>query len=90
MSHIVEADDQGSVLLSSELLKSKPHARYEVKVRSGEILLRPLIKYPPGWEELTPQQRVERLKASLAKLPGPSPSDVHLTDEQLRRENIYD
>jgi hypothetical protein len=91
MSHVVEADEQGAIVLSGEMLGSKPHARYQVDVQGESVTLRPMpmVTYPPNWHESTPQERVEsflRMVEEFEKLPqGPS-----LSDEALRRENIYD
>jgi hypothetical protein len=91
MSHVVEADEWGAIVLSGEMLGSKPHARYQVEVQGESVTLRPIpmATYPPHWHESTPEQHAEsfrRMVEEFEKLP-PGPS---LSDEALRRENIYD
>ncbi len=43
--------------------------------------------YYAEWRDLTPEQRLEKFDRWIAQQ---EPSEVHLTNEQLRRENMYD
>lgn len=87
MTHILKADGTGSLHLPADVLHAGPDARFEVESSNGTIVLRRIEQ--PFWETATPEQRVERLREWVAKLPA-CDSDVHLTNEQLRRENIYE
>ena len=89
MSQVVEADNEGAIHLSREMLGSARHARYRVEVMGGHVTLTPLVVYPPLWERLTPQERADEFRKWIAGLTR-SENPVHLTNEQLRRENIYD
>lgn len=87
MSHVIEADDRGTVHLTSDLTGAKPHESFRVEVQGGTLMLRPLLTYPPDWDKTTPQQRAAAFAEAVSRFPA---SDIHLTDEQLRRENIYE
>lgn len=87
MSYVVEADESGAIFLSGALTGSQPHERFQVEVRGKDLILQPMTTFPPGWDESSPEQRAQELMDWVRSLP---PSDLHLTDEQLRRENIYD
>lgn len=93
MTRIVEADEKGAVHLDRELLGSQPGTQYTVDHSGGEIVLKPLDQSgtdrKPLWESLTPQERAAdflQVVREWRKLPG-GPS---LSDEAIRRENIYD
>jgi hypothetical protein len=91
MTRTVDADEQGAIHLSAELSGATPHARYEVVLDDGKVVLRLLDPSKAGtrplWERLTPAERIENLRQWLATLP---PSEVSLSDEALRRENLYE
>lgn len=92
MTRIVEADEQGAVHLDRETLGSKPKMQFIVTHSNDQIVLKPVgesEKKEPPWESLSPQERAEEFLQwvqSLEKMPG-GPS---LSDEALRRENMYD
>lgn len=93
MTRIVEADDQGTVHLDREMLGSKPGMQYIVAHSGDHVMLKPLVeevkKEKPLYEILTPQERAAEFLQwvrSLERMPG-GPS---LSDEALRRENMYD
>ena len=89
MTRVVEADEAGSIHLRAEWLGSKPGDRYVVESQDDRFVLRPTTSDDsrPPWEKLTPQQRADDF---LAWIQQQKPAEVHLTDEQLRRENLYD
>ena len=89
MTRVVEADEKGGLHLSAEWLNSKPHARYMVEFEGERVILRPSDSAGNAAAECmrTPQQRAE---AFLKWVGQQRAADVHLTDEQLRRENIYE
>ncbi|HSU69392.1 MAG TPA: hypothetical protein VLJ39_21075 [Tepidisphaeraceae bacterium] len=89
MTRILEADEKGSLHLPADLLHAGPKARFEVESSSEGIVLRRVEEERPFSEAATPQERVARFREWVSKLPKYE-TDVHLTDEQLRRENIYD
>lgn len=88
-SRVIEADERGTVHLSSEMTGAKPHEHFHVEVQAGTLVLRPLISYPPNWDMTTPAQRaaefLEMVREFEAMPGGPS-----LSDDALRRENLYD
>lgn len=93
MTRIVEADEKGAVHLDGELLGSKPGAQFIVHSSADQVVLRPLADSAGTskrqWNGMTPAERAaqfEEILREFRKLPG-GPS---LSDEALRRENIYD
>lgn len=93
MTRIVEADEQGTVHLDQEMLGSRPGTQYVVDFSADQVVLKPVLKIEtttkPLWEILTPAERAadfRKLVREWQKLPG-GPS---LSDEVLRRENMYD
>jgi hypothetical protein len=95
MSQIVEVNEDGALYLSPEMLgDAKPHTRYEVKAQ-GKMLV--LVKVAdaesqlPGarrfYETATPEQRAEAFRQWANEERPPAPP---LSDEALRRENMYD
>lgn len=91
MTRIVEADEKGAIHLEREMLGPRPGTRYRVELSSDQVVLRPVARDDTAqgalWEILTPKERAEEFLQWARRQP---PSEVHLTDEQLRRENIYD
>ena len=93
MTRIVEADEKGAVHLDRELLGSKPGAQYIVNSSADQVVLRPVAesatKTMRQWNDRTPAERAaqfEEILREFRELPG-GPS---LSDEALRRENMYD
>jgi hypothetical protein len=87
MKQVLEVDEQRSLHLGpAELGEVDPHDRYTVEVLGETLILRP-EKHRPLWETATPQERAEAIRrwASLPRPPAPA-----LSDEALRRENIYE
>jgi hypothetical protein len=87
MSNVIVADERGTVHLSGEVTGATPHARYRVELQDGSVVLRPLVRYPADWDKTSARQKLKAFIELARQFP---PSDVHLSDEQLRRENIYD
>jgi hypothetical protein len=91
MTRIIDADDQGTLHLTAELLGTRPHARYAVDLAADQVVLRPLTSpeadVRPLWERLTPSERIEDLRRWAAQSRPKAPS---LPDEALRRENMYE
>jgi hypothetical protein len=89
MSHVIEVDETGAIVLPRELVHSDPRSRYSVEVTESQIVLKPVDEHEPFWKRATPQEWVDsvmRMVDEWEKLP-PGPS---LTNEALRRENMYD
>jgi hypothetical protein len=93
MTRIIEADEQGTVHLDREILGSKPGMQYTLAIAGDQVVLRPISEKErhekPLWETQTPQQRAAdflEMVRKFEKMPG-GPS---LSDEALRRENMYD
>jgi hypothetical protein len=85
---MLETRDDGGLFLPSDLIGGvKPHSKFELEVLGDMLLLRPADKDRPFWRQATSQQRAEAFKR-WADAPRPSAPD--LSDESLRRENIYD
>jgi hypothetical protein len=84
MTRTVEADENGSIRLAGEWTGAKPHAIYIVESEGDQVVLRPAKSGPfvSKWRDMTPEQRAEDFKKWISQQ---EPSDVHLTDEQLRR-----
>lgn len=91
MTRVVQADENGAVHLDREMLGSQPGTTYTVDLSADQVVLKPVAIAETGqkrlWEILTPEERAEEFLQWARRQP---PSEVHLTDEQLRRENIYD
>ena len=85
---ILETNDDGGLRLPPELIGGvRPHTRFELEVLGDILLLRPADKERPFWRQATPQQRAEAFQRWAA---APRPPAPDLTDESLRRENLYD
>jgi hypothetical protein len=85
---ILETSDDGGLRLPPELIGGvRPHAKFELEVLGDILLLRPADSDRPFWRQATSQQRAEAFQR-WADAPRPPAPD--LTDESLRRENLYD
>ena len=90
MNRVVEADENGSIYLPREVSHSNPNARYAVEhAAADQIVLRRLKDQKPLWETATPGQRVEHFRRWTEEL-RMYPTSPSLSDESLRRENIYE
>ena len=92
MKAIVEADDDGDLTLPAELLgNSKPHAKYEVEACGERVILSPAQSGAEGrkrfWETATPEQWAEAFERWVS---SHEPVGPGLSEEALRRENMYD
>ena len=85
---ILETDDDGGLCLPPELIGGvRPHAKFELEVVGDILLMRPADRNRRFWQQATSQQRAEAFRR-WAEAPRPPAPD--LTDESLRRENLYD
>jgi hypothetical protein len=85
---MLETNDDGGLRLPPELIGGvRPHAKFELEVLGDMLLLRPADRERPFWRQATSQQRTEAFRR-WAEAPRPPAPD--LTDESLRRENLYD
>ena len=83
----LETNDDGGLRLPPELIGGvRPHAKFELEVVGDILLLRPADSDRPFWRQATSQQRADAFKRWAA----PRPPTPDLTDESLRRENLYD
>jgi hypothetical protein len=85
---MLETNDDGALYLPPELIGAVgPHTRFELEIAGDTLMLRPANRERPFWRQATPQQRAEgfRLWAAASR-----PSTPDLSDESLRRENLYD
>jgi len=88
MVAMLETNDDGALHLPPELIGGpRPHAKFELEVFGGMLLLRPADKDRPFWRRATAQQRAEAFQRWAD---APRPPAPELTDESLRRENLYD
>lgn len=92
VKRVIEADESSAIHLEGSTLGVPPHSRFQLEQDGQTLILRPIEGEPtanerPLWERLSPQERAEEFLNWARRQP---PSDVHLTDEQLRRESIYD
>lgn len=87
MHPMVEINSEGILYLPDEILQTiQPHTRFSVEVENGRVILSPVPSEQPFWATATPEERAERLMAWVqSHQDGPN-----LSDEALRRENIYD
>ncbi|MDY0168379.1 MAG: hypothetical protein RBS80_17655 [Thermoguttaceae bacterium] len=84
----LETSEDGGLHLPPELIGGvQPHARFELEIVGNMLLLRPADQGQPLWRQGTAQQRVEAFQR-WANAPRPAAPD--LSDEFLRRENLYD
>jgi hypothetical protein len=85
---MLETNDDGGLRLPPELIGGvRPHAKFELEVLGDILLLRPADRERPFWRQATSQQRVEAFKRWAG---APRPPAPDLTDESLRRENLYE
>jgi hypothetical protein len=85
---MLETSDDGGLHLPPELIGgARPHAKFTLEVLGDTLVLRPADKEQPFWQRATAQQRVEAFQRWTH---APRPPAPDLTDESLRRENIYD
>ena len=85
---MLETNDQGALNLPAELIGgARPHAMFELEVVGDLLVLRPVDKDRPCRSQASRQQRAEACRR-WADAPRPAAPD--LTDESLRRENLYD
>lgn len=83
----LETSDDGALHLPPELIGgARPHAKFELEMLGDILLLRPADKDRPFWQQATAQQRAEAFRRWAA---APRPAAPELTDELLRRENLY-
>lgn len=95
MSSIVEVSASGTLQLPAEILEAiQPNSRFVVEVESipnnvpkqYRLILSPVLPEQPFWATATPEERAERFHQWVQSHKG----GVNLSDEALRRENIYD
>ena len=85
---MLETNDQGALNLPAELIGgAPPHAKFELEVVGDILVLRPVNKDQPFWQRASAQQRAEAFRRWAD---SPSPPAPELSDESLRRENLYD
>jgi hypothetical protein len=90
MTTILEVDQDGLLRIPSGLIGNpKPHARFVAEVEGERVVLRPQPAFASShaWFSTTPTQRVEAIRSWLNKDRPPAPA---LSDEALRRENLYE
>lgn len=85
MSCIVEVDEHGTIRLPLDKLPNvKPHSRFHVEPYGDGLILSPVIQ---------PSETQKSVEAWIAALENwakqPCPPAPSLSDEALRRENIY-
>lgn len=83
---------QGTMEDESHLTLVKPIGKVlegtlEVQTRVPEPLSEPAGTPPPGWEEMTPQERADDMRKWLESLPKDGPA---LSDFAVSRDGIYD
>jgi hypothetical protein len=85
---MLETNDDGGLNLPPELLgTAKPHAKFELEILGDTLILRPVDKVQPFWQQASRQEWIKEFKR-WAELPRPTTPDISL--EALRRENMYD
>ena len=87
MNCIIEADEFGTIHLAGDLVGAGPNSRFELYRSGPQIVLRPVSDERPLWERLSPE---ERAKDFLDWVGQQQPAPIHLSDEDLRRENLYE
>lgn len=84
----LQTNDDGALHLPPELIGgARPHAMFELEALGGSWLLRPMDQGRAFWRQATAQQRAEAFRRWAS---APRPAAPELTDESLRRENLYD
>jgi hypothetical protein len=84
----VETNDNGGLHISSELIGGvRPHTKFDLEILGDVLVLRPADKGRPFWQQATSQQRADAFRRWVE---SPRPPAPDLTDESLRRENLYD
>ena len=88
MSSIVRIGKSGRITLPREVLDSvKTDSPYEVQVEGNTLRLSPVQEEQPLWATLSPKERAEEFRQWVRNL---TPKARHLSDEAMRRENMYD
>ena len=90
MTRVVETDEKGAIV-APEQLGLRPKSRYVAEVEGEQVVLKLATsedEVRARREAMTPQQRAEEF-LRWANRPRPA-APRQLTDEELRRENLYD
>ena len=91
MEQIIEADANGRIVLSPEIVATiKPHARFTLEQQNGEITLTPQEEVKPFWATATPEEWVADFRQWMARIRANSDNCPPLPEEALHRESMYD
>ena len=87
ISQIIEVNEEGGLYLPPEVLgNTEPHTRYALQAQNGTLMLTRLEQEQPFWATATPEERAKAFREwALNHKGGPG-----LSDEMLRRENMYE
>ncbi|PSO61979.1 MAG: hypothetical protein BRC49_09855 [Cyanobacteria bacterium SW_10_48_33] len=87
MKPIIEVNEDGTLSLPTEILEAiAPNRRFVVEVKDKTLILYPESQSQPFWVTATPQKRAERWRQWVQS----HKDDPNLSEEALRRENMYD
>jgi len=87
MAKIIDRNKNGELVFPREIVDAvTPHERFEVDVQGNVLIARPVQEEQPLWATLSPKERAEEFRQWVKSL---KPRARHLSDEAMRRENLY-
>ncbi len=90
MEQIIEADANGTIVLSPEMIGTiKPHSRFTLEQENGKVILTPQEE-KPFWATATPEEWVADFRQWMARIRANNDNRGPLPDEALHRESMYD
>jgi len=92
MSRVLEVNDEGALVIPADLLNgAAPHQRFTAESAGNNLVLMPEsapnVDADPFWRTATPEEWAKRFREWAD---SPRPEAPSLSDESLRRENIYE
>ncbi|MDB9315950.1 hypothetical protein PN462_22750 [Spirulina sp. CS-785/01] len=90
MTPIVEISETGTLQLPKEFVQLlSPHTRFRVELENeNRLILSPLPPEQPFWATASPEERVKHWQQWVRS--HNNKNSPNLSDEALRRENIYE
>ena len=91
MTYFTQLNDNGELKLPDQMLQQLGAKRFGVTIEQGKLVLSPILRtFQHGilWRDMTPAERAADLEQWIGQLEPGEPSNI--TDEDLRRENMYE
>ena len=94
MTFYTQLGENGELKLPAQVLEQIGAQRFEVNVENGKVILSPVQQvqqYGVAWRNLTPAERAADFMAWMQRIETDETREAnHISDEDLRRENMYD